>query len=64
MADITKRNPNDICEHPIRVKLPLNPKKASSPVATGMGVVGLLKGGSFMFNHLSAPGDTNNVAFI
>ena len=57
-------NPNEVCEHPVQIKLPLNPTKSSEPVETGMGVIGLMKGGGFLFNHLSAPGDTDNVAAV
>ena len=44
--------------------MPLNPVKTDTPTATGMGVIGIEKGGAFIFNHLSAPGETDNVAAI
>ena len=48
--------PAEACEHPIQIKLPLNPVHHDNPVPTGLGIIGWTIGGGFIFNHLSGPG--------
>lgn len=49
-------NPNEIIAHPTTIELPLNPTAAPSPSCVGMGPVGILNDGVFLFNALDAAG--------
>ncbi len=49
-------NPNHIVSHPTTITLPLNPVAAASPSCVGMGPIGVLNDGVFLFNALDAAG--------
>ncbi len=49
-------NPNRIGAHRIRWRLPLHPHAARRPSCVGMGPIGVLRDGVFLFNGLDAAG--------
>ena len=44
--------------------LPLKPTKLTKAEPTSMGVIGFAKNGGFIYNHMSALGGVDNVAYI
>ncbi|MFC4145666.1 YHYH protein [Micromonospora mangrovi] len=50
------RNPNGIQRKVVELRLPLRPAPASEPSCVGMGAVGVLKNGVFVYNALDAAG--------
>ncbi len=51
------RNPNGIAEKTVKLKLDKTPEKASSASCVGMGAVGVLKNGVFLYNALDGAGE-------
>ncbi len=49
-------NPNSIVPHPTTISLPLDPSPAAEPSCVGMGPIGILNDGVFLFNALDAAG--------
>lgn len=49
-------NPNDVVAHPTTINLPTDPAAAPSPSCVGMGPIGILNDGVFLFNALDAAG--------
>ena len=50
------RNPNTIAAAPATVALPANPVVAATPTCLGLGSIGILRDGVFLFNALDAQG--------
>jgi hypothetical protein len=50
------RNPNSIAAQPLLYKLPANPVAAAAPACVGMGPIGFLLTGVYLFNALDAQG--------
>lgn len=49
-------NPNKVVSQPTTINLPLNPAAAASPSCVGMGPIGILNDGVFLFDALDAAG--------
>ena len=50
------RNPNHIAAHATTWALPVNPKAAQKPSCVGLGAIGVLKDGVYLYNALDASG--------
>lgn len=56
-------NPNGACEQPLEFRLPSSPLKAERFQDTPLGIVGVLRTGGFLYNHLSNLDGRMDVAF-
>lgn len=56
LAGVKTPNPHKVCEHNMFVILPKYPEKVDEFVNTGNGIVGVLKTGAFLFNHMTKDG--------
>jgi hypothetical protein len=52
--DREEPSPNPVCLSPITVTLPANPTRAEDMTAMPFGIIGVLKTGGFVYNHLAA----------
>jgi len=46
------------------MKVPLNPTKNDDFTDTGLGIIGIMKTGGVIFNHLSNPEGVDDVASV
>ena len=60
--DREQPNRNNVCIQPVTITLPIAPQLRRKLRDTGMGVIGVLKTGAFMYNHLSNRNGVNDVA--
>lgn len=61
--DRERENPNPVCLHPSELTIPLNPSQDPNGFKeTGMGVIGILKTGAFLYNHKSNRDGVDDVA--